>query len=202
MNDLDGMKTLTQISQELGVIKSSLYKRVCKDPLQSALAPHTKMVNNTTYYSEEGVNLIMNSPEVAQMKENALQRQSGNSNLSAIGEDGSIIIKTLQSSVELLQQQLKVKDEQLAEKDDYIKAQMDIMDNQLKAKDIQIETLANALKESQAIQAQTMIALQAAEALHNSTMQQLPEKTKKHWWHRKRKKEDNIIDVDASDSNS
>ena len=200
MADLEGKKTLTQIAQELGVIKSSLYKRVCKEPLLSALAPYTEMVNKTAYYSEEAIEVIVNSPEFAQMKENSLQRQGANPNLNTLGEEGSLIIQTLQSSVELLQKQLKVKDEQLAEKDDYLKEQLNIMESQLKVKDAQINTLSNALKESQAIQSQTMLALQAAEALHNTTMQQLPVKKKKHWWQRERKNEDNIFDVDSSDS--
>ena len=88
-----------------------------------------------------------------------------------------------------LQEQLAVKDKQLATKD-----------SQLAAKDSQIDTLTDALRESQSIQKETMLALQAAEALHNTTMKQLPEKKKKHWWNRnKNKTDENIIDAEIKE---
>ena len=177
-------KSLTQLSQELGVSKTALYRRVNSDPLASRLSPYMEKIKNTVYYSAEGVEIIVNSEEIAELKENSAQRWGSDSDHDPENES---MVQLLQATMLSLQEQLAVKDKQIAEKD-----------SQLAAKDNQIDTLTEALRESQGIQKETMLALQAAEALHNSTMQQLPEKKKKHWWSRK-KKDDIIVDADIKE---
>ena len=67
------------------------------------------------------------------------------------------------------------------------------------AKDKQINTLTEALRESQEIQKDTTIALHAAQALHNTTQLQLSEKKKKHWWQRNKRNNDDIIDAEMKE---
>ena len=188
LNETEVKKTLTQLSNELNVSKSSIYRKISKEPLASELGPYMETINNTLYIIGKGIEIIESSPEITRIRESAAVRSQQTSEY----EDDPIV-EVLQAAINTLREQLESKDKQLIAKD----KQLSTKDEQLTAKDDQIKNLTNALRESQAVQMETARALQAAEALHNNTMKQLVDnsKKKKHWWNRK--KTDDIIDVDA-----
>ena len=204
------LKTLTQVAKELDLDRSALYRRLNSEPLLSKLKPYTKTVNNTLYYSDEGIDVFKNSPEYEKMKRIAEKKKN---NTSADSESESLV-QTLQDSIEFLKEQLAIKDEQLRIKDeqtkeqiaekntelDRISQQLSVKDNQLAIKDGQITKLTEALTNAQEVQKETMLALQAAEALHNNTLTQIAESTKKkrHFFPFRRKN-DEIIDVESKE---
>ena len=174
MSETEVKKTLTQLSNELNVSKSSIYRKISKEPLASELAPYMETINNALYITGKGIEIIMNSPEIIKIRESAAVRSQ-----QASEYEDDPIVEVLQEAINTLREQLASKDKQLT------------------AKDEQINNLTNALRESQAVQKETAVALQAAEALHNNTMKQLVDNSrkKKHWWNRK--KTNDVIDVEA-----
>ena len=178
-------KTITQIAKALAVDRSALYRRITKEPLNSKLKEHSETIRGITYYSTEALEIITASPEYEKMKKISAQKKVSTDIPEDDDDDVNYeVVQLLKESVELLQEQLSIKDTQLRE--------------QLEAKDEQIARLTEALYNAQEIQRQTTVALQAAEALHNSTMKQLTDagQKKKHWWQRKTKESDKIADND------
>lgn len=146
-------KTIKQIAEELGVSKGAIQKRLCREPLQSAVAPYISTINGTKYIDEVGEKLV----KLAFSK-------SGVDSLSIDGDiDTGIdknglsmdkkteltpIIDMLQATITVLQEQLNTKDEQIRELQE------------------QNKQLTISLQQETAAHEHTTLSLNAAQQLH------------------------------------
>ena len=140
------MKTIKQISKELGVTKQAVFYRIKRPPLSNALQSLTSKIDGVLMVSFDGETLIKQAFEQVTVKQDhqtldGLFDDVFDGSSTKSGQVDSEIIKLLQKNIEVLQ-------------------------SQLEAKDRQIEDLTSALVISQQTAA-------AAQALHAGTMNHL-----------------------------
>lgn len=106
----EGMKTIRQIADEIGVSKQAVYKRY-KGKLHTVCAPYAHTVQGVLYLSEQAETLI---------KQDFLQNDCSNgahteSPIGAVSEQlkEADVVSVLQATIDTLQEQLEVKDQQI-----------------------------------------------------------------------------------------
>ena len=108
----EGMKTIRQIADEIGVSKQAVYKRY-KGKLHTVCAPYAHTVQGVLYLSEQAETLI---------KQDFLQNDCSNGahterSIGAVQEQSQEagVVAVLQATIDTLQGQLSVKDQQIEE---------------------------------------------------------------------------------------
>lgn len=108
----EGMKTIRQIADEIGVSKQAVYKRY-KGKLHTVCAPYAHTVQGVLYLSEQAETLI---------KQDFLQNDCSNGahterSIGAVPEQSQEagVVAILQATIDTLQGQLSVKDKQIEE---------------------------------------------------------------------------------------
>lgn len=189
-------KTIRQIADEIGVSKQAVFKKIKREPLSTSLQGLMATVDGRLTVSVDGENLIKqaflrsgsstkyeevdgvcrqlvddSSTKYADV-EQPVQPESNN-RFNQNSTDSPPIIQLLQSTIDTLQNQLDVKDKL-------------------------IEELNSRLAESNAALVAAQQTAQAAQALHAGTLQkqligdevadeQSQEKSRWHFWNKKRK---------------
>ena len=156
-------KTIKQISDELGVSKQAVQKRLSRKPLCTQVAPYISTIKGTKYIDVAGETLVKlafkkNTIDNMAIDETPKTALSVDKNGLSIDENKENIrmIDVLQSTIDILKGQLDSKDEQfrilqaqLEAKDDQIRA----LQTQLDVKDDQIGQITAALNAAQALNA-------------------------------------------------
>lgn len=140
----EGMKTIRQIADEIGVSKQAVYKRY-KGKLHTVCAPYAHTVQGVLYLSEQAETLIKQDFLQNDCSNGAHTERSTGAVLEQSQEAG--VVAVLQAAIDTLQGQLEVKDRQIEQQ-----AQT-------------ITRLTDALAAAQQTAA-------AAQALHAGTIQQ------------------------------
>ena len=100
----EGMKTIRQIADEIGVSKQAVYKRY-KGKLHTVCAPYAHTEQGVLYLSEQAETLIKQDFLKDDRSIGAVQEQSQEASVVAV----------LQATIDTLQGQLTVKDRQIEE---------------------------------------------------------------------------------------
>ena len=144
----EGMKTIRQIADEIGVSKQAVYKRY-KGKLYTVCAPYAHTEQGVLYIEEQGETLI---------KQDFLQKECSigahtyahteRSNGAVLEQSGNAgVVAVLQTTIDTLQGQLAIKDKQIEE---------------LNARLAEVSSALVAAQQT----------AQAAQALHAGTIQQ------------------------------
>ena len=100
----EGMKTIRQIADEIGVSKQAVYKRY-KGKLYTVCAPYAHTEQGVLYIEEQGETLI---------KQDFLQKERSNGAVLEQSENAGVVA-VLQTTIDTLQGQLAIKDKQIEE---------------------------------------------------------------------------------------
>ena len=161
-------KTITAIAAEIGVSRQAVYKRLKRDNrLSTELTRFTAVVNNVTYYTEDGERLIkaafesdIDNHRVNQSDNQAVNRVNqpdnpDNHRVNQVDSDDRAAL------IESLHQRLEDKDRE-----------NEVLRERLRQKDTQITELqAQTARLTQTLD-NTVMALTAAQALHAADKQQ------------------------------
>ena len=108
----EGMKTIRQIADEIGVSKQAVYKRY-KGKLHTVCAPYAHTEQGVLYLSEQAHTLI--HPDVR--KDDRSNGAHTERSIGAVPEQSQEagVVAVLQATIDMLQGQLAVKDRQIEE---------------------------------------------------------------------------------------
>lgn len=134
---------IKEFANKVGVSTQAIYQRLEKD-LQSYL----KVEDGKKTLNIKALELFNTRPVA-------------NDNLQGIDNE---LYKTLQDTLNMLQEQIRIKDEQLKNKDYLIEQQRSDYNKQLQAKDLQIERLNKSNENNQILIAQTQERVKQLEA--------------------------------------
>jgi len=98
------MKTIKQIATEIGVSRQTVYNKIKKEPLSSALQGLTEKVDKTLHINFNGIELIKSAFNKETLSSDSSKK------LDSISQ---VLIETLQQQITVLTSQLEVKDEQI-----------------------------------------------------------------------------------------
>ena len=106
----EGMKTIRQIADEIGVSKQAVYKRY-KGKLYTVCAPYAHTVQGVLYLSEQAEMLIKQDFLKADRSNGAHTERP----IGAVSEQlkEADVVSVLQATIDTLQEQLEVKDQQI-----------------------------------------------------------------------------------------
>ena len=105
------MKTIRQISEEIGVSKQAIHKKIKQKPLSTSLQGLTSTVDGRLTISVDGETLIKQAFE--QNTVNQIRQPVDESSTKTVNQVDGEVIKLLQKNIEILQMQLEVKDKQI-----------------------------------------------------------------------------------------
>ena len=108
-------KTIKEISEEIGVSKQAVQKRISREPLYTCIQPYISTVGGTKYIAYTGENFIKSA-----FSENDRQPVADNQPTTMYTPVDSDVYSVLKETIDTLKLQLEVKDNQLAEKDKQI----------------------------------------------------------------------------------
>ena len=119
------MKTVLQISKEIGVSKAALQKRISRGGLYSRLSPYITIKNKTKYIDETGEKILKevfeDKPFVKPVDMPGIDANiDGNTRAQTPGFDNSLV-ELLREQQADLRQQLEIKDKQIADLTETIK---------------------------------------------------------------------------------
>lgn len=108
----EGMKTIRQIADEIGVSKQAVYKRY-KGKLHTVCAPYAHTVQGVLYLSEQAETLIKQDF----LKDDRSNGAHTERSIGAVPEQSQEagVVAVLQATIDMLQGQLAVKDRQIEE---------------------------------------------------------------------------------------
>lgn len=138
------LMTIKAFAEAAGRSQQAIYKQI-----GTRLASYVHKKGGQKYIERRALQEVFEVGSIQPIQPSKEKKSSEENNVE------QRLYATLQSTIELLQEQIRVKDQQLATKDKQIAAQQD-----------QLSQLTAALEH-------TTISLQAAQALHAGTMQQL-----------------------------
>jgi hypothetical protein len=124
------MKTILQISKEIGVSKQAIRKRILREPLYTKIKMYLSTVDGIMYIDVAGETLIKSA-----YQKNGQQFVPTNQDENVYTNVHSDVYSVLKETINTLQKQLEIKDEQIKEKD-----------KQLENKDTQILNLTEVNK--------------------------------------------------------
>ena len=113
----EGMKTIRQIADEIGVSKQAVFKKIKREPLLTSLQGLTATVDGRLMVEVDGEKLIKqafseNAPSTtANQLSGVVDAPSTKNEEKTVAVDG--VISVLQSTIDTLQGQLEVKDRQI-----------------------------------------------------------------------------------------
>jgi len=107
------MKTIAEISTEIGVSKQAVHKKIKRQPLSIGLQGLTTTVDGRLMVNNDGVILIKR--EFNRKTVNQSDNQSSTKPSTIDGLVDGAIVKLLQENILILQKQLDVKDKQIEE---------------------------------------------------------------------------------------
>ena len=140
----EGMKTIRQIADEIGVSKQAVYKRY-KGKLYTVCAPYAHTEQGVLYIEEQGETLIKQD---FLQKECSIGAHTERSNGAVLEQsENAGVVAVLQTTIDTLQGQLAIKDKQIEE---------------LNARLAEVSSALVAAQQT----------AQAAQALHAGTIQQ------------------------------
>lgn len=145
MTNLSEKKTIKQISEDLGISRQAVYKKIKKEPLATNLQPFTTTVDNVVYIDMEGIGFI----------EAAFEKDTTPSVSTPVDTElTDRLIDSLQAQIENLTEQNKDAREQLNKEREYNRIQTDRL-NELTNK------LTILLEQSQQLQQNNQVLLAA-----------------------------------------
>ena len=108
----EGMKTIRQIADEIGVSKQAVYKRY-KGKLHTVCAPYAHTEHGVLYLSEQAETLIKQDF----LKDDRSNGAHTERSIGAVPEQSqeACVVAVLQATIDMLQGQLAVKDRQIEE---------------------------------------------------------------------------------------
>ena len=108
----EGMKTIRQIADEIGVSKQAVYKRY-KGKLYTVCAPYAHTEQGVLYIEEQGETLIKQD---FLQKECSIGAHTERSNGAVLEQsENAGVVAVLQTTIDTLQGQLAIKDKQIEE---------------------------------------------------------------------------------------
>lgn len=108
----EGMKTIRQIADEIGVSKQAVYKRY-KGKLHTVCAPYAHTEQGVLYLSEQAETLIKQD-FLKDDRSNGAHTERSNGAVPEQSQEAGVVA-VLQATIDMLQGQLAVKDRQIEE---------------------------------------------------------------------------------------
>jgi len=173
------MKTIKQISENLGVSKQAVQKRIAREPLKTQIKPYVHMHGNAKYIADTGIDMI------ASVFESEPTTKSEKVYTTAIDTGIDAIDKTIDTIDKTIDMGIDAIDKTIDKGIDTIDASIDtgnqtidksiieILQKEMDIKNGQIAELTAANRELTAALENTTASLRAAQALHAGTMQHL-----------------------------